>query len=162
VNPDTIAVSGFSSGGCFATQFHTAFSGTVGPRFPRYWLHPSCPTQVSGVGSFSGCPYLSGSDIGFHVEGILTATRDLAASGLIDPVEEMARDQVIFSKEDNFPFSQVFIFQGHKDPIVPWSNAGLIHQFYSEFTQEQNIEEKSDLQATHGMVGPMNKSCPFL
>ena len=31
VNPDTIAVSGFSSGGCFATQFHAAFSGTVGP-----------------------------------------------------------------------------------------------------------------------------------
>ena len=92
----------------------------------------------------------------------MTATRDLAASGLIDPVEEMARDQVIFSKENNFQFSQVFIFQGHKDPIVPWSNAGLIHQFYSEFTQEQNIEEKSDLQATHGMVGPMNKSCPYL
>merc|ERR1712012_429640 len=121
VNPDTIAVSGFSSGGCFATQFHAAFSGTV-----------------SGVGSFSGCPYLSGSDIGFHVDGIVTATRDLAASGSIDPVEEMARDQV-------------FIFQGHKDPIVPWSNAGLIHQFYSAFTQEQNIDEKSDLQATHGM-----------
>ena len=97
-----------------------------------------------------------------QVDGIVTATRDLAASGSIDPVEEMARDQVIFSKENNFQFSQVFIFQGHKDPIVPWSNAGLIHQFYSEFTQEQNIEEKSDLQATHGMVGPMNKSCPYL
>merc|ERR1711962_258399 len=121
VNPDTIAVSGFSSGGCFATQFHAAFSGTV-----------------AGMGSFSGCPYLSGSDIGFDVDGIVTATRDLAASGSIDPVDEMARDQV-------------FIFQGHKDPIVPWSNAGLVHQFYSAFTQEQNIEEKSDLQATHGM-----------
>ena len=97
-----------------------------------------------------------------QVEGILTATRDLAASGLIDPVEEMARDQVIFSKEDNFPFSQVFIFQGHKDPIVPWSNAGLIHQFYSAFTQEQNIEEKSDLQATHGMVGANEQKLPYL
>ena len=88
-----------------------------------------------------------------QVDGIVTATRDLAANGSIDPVDEMARDQVIFSKENNFQFSQVFIFQGHKDPIVPWSNAGLIHQFYSAFTQEQNIEEKSDLQATHGMVG---------
>ena len=29
VNSSTIAVSGFSSGGCFATQFHTAFSATV-------------------------------------------------------------------------------------------------------------------------------------
>jgi len=121
VNPGTIAVSGFSSGGCFATQFHAAFSATV-----------------SGVGSFSGCPYLSGSEIGFNVDGIVTATRDLAESGAIDPVEQMAGDQV-------------FIFQGHKDPIVPWTNAGLIHQFYSEFVPEANIEEKSDLQATHGM-----------
>jgi len=121
VNPDTIAVSGFSSGGCFATQFHAAFSGTV-----------------SGVGSFSGCPFLSGSEIGFHVDGIVVATRDLAASGAIDPTENMSGDQV-------------FIFQGHKDPIVPWTNAGLIHQFYSEFVPEHNIEEKSDLQATHGM-----------
>ena len=29
INPDTISVSGFSSGGCFATQFHTAFSASV-------------------------------------------------------------------------------------------------------------------------------------
>ena len=50
------------------------------------------------------------------------------------------------------PTVQVFIFQGHKDPIVPWTNAALIHQFYSEFVPEHNIEEKSDLQATHGMV----------
>ena len=96
-----------------------------------------------------------------QVDGIVTATRDLAANGSIDPVEEMARDQVIFSKENNFQISQVFIFQGHKDPIVPWSNAGLIHQFYSAFTQEQNIEEKSDLQATHGMVGANEQKLPL-
>ena len=82
----------------------------------------------------------------------MAATRDLAASGAIDPTEEMSGDQVkiwrIF-----LTTSQVFIFQGHKDPIVPWTNAGLIHQFYSEFVNsESNIEEKSDLQATHGMV----------
>ena len=29
INPSTISVSGFSSGGCFATQFHTAFSASV-------------------------------------------------------------------------------------------------------------------------------------
>ena len=29
INPDTISVSGLSSGACFATQFHTAFSASV-------------------------------------------------------------------------------------------------------------------------------------
>ena len=83
----------------------------------------------------------------------MEATRDLAASGAIDPTEEMSGDQVkIWKKNKSLTSSQVFIFQGHKDPIVPWTNAGLIHQFYSEFVPERNIEEKSDLQATHGMV----------
>ena len=29
INPDTIAISGFSSGGYFSTQFHVAFSKKV-------------------------------------------------------------------------------------------------------------------------------------
>ena len=29
INPDTISVSGFSSGACFASQFHMAFSASV-------------------------------------------------------------------------------------------------------------------------------------
>ena len=45
---------------------------------------------------------------------------------------------------------QVFIFQGHTDPIVPWENALLIHQFYSEFTEEEGIAEMSDLDTSHG------------
>ena len=49
MSPATIVASGFSSGGCFATQFHTAFSASV-----------------AGVGVFSGCPYLSGA-VGFNV-----------------------------------------------------------------------------------------------
>ena len=39
VTRETISVSGISSGGCLATQFHVA--------------------SVNGVGSFAGCPYLS-------------------------------------------------------------------------------------------------------
>ena len=46
--------------------------------------------------------------------------------------------------------SQVFIFQGHTDPIVPWENALLIHWFYSEFTKEERIAEKTDLNTSHG------------
>ena len=29
INPHTVSVSGMSSGACFATQFHTAFSASV-------------------------------------------------------------------------------------------------------------------------------------
>jgi len=65
-------VSGFSSGGCFATQFHTAFS-----------------KSVYGVGSFAGAPYLS-----FWSSTLQEDTLMLAGSGLIDPVENMKDDKI--------------------------------------------------------------------
>ena len=119
VSSETISVSGISSGGCFATQFHVAFSSTI-----------------NGVGSFAGCPYLSGP-LGLDVPTLLDATVELAERGAIDPISELVGDDV-------------FIFQGRSDPIVPWENARLIHQFYSAFTNEEKIMEKSDLEASHG------------
>ena len=63
---------------------------------------------------------------------------------------------------------KVFIYQGLVDSIVPWSKylwirfinflplcqgqAGRIHKFYSEFTEEEKIVEKSDLNSEHGFV----------
>ena len=65
---------------------------------------------------------------------------------------------------------KVFIYQGLVDSIVPWSKlgylwirfinflplcqgqAGRIHKFYSEFTEEEKIVEKSDPNSEHGFV----------
>jgi len=135
VNLSTIAVSGFSSGGCFANQFHAAFSATV-----------------SGMGSFSGCPYLSGS-VGFNLSEIVTETKELSSRGLIDSVDNLLGDRV-------------YIFQGHADEITPYEAAAMIHNFYSEFgLLEEEIEEKSDLWATHGFPSdsygcPCDTFCP--
>merc|ERR1712038_1366015 len=46
INPDTIAISGFSSGAAFSTQFHVAFS-----------------ERISGVGVFAGLPSLATSGL---------------------------------------------------------------------------------------------------
>ena len=44
INPDTIAISGFSSGGYFSTQFHVAFSEKVTScRYIYYLLVPAGP-----------------------------------------------------------------------------------------------------------------------
>ena len=79
VTRDTISVSGISSGGCFATQFHVAFSASV-----------------NGVGSFAGCPYLS-SPLGLDVPAILAAIIELAEDEAIDPITEIYKDQVCLS-----------------------------------------------------------------
>ena len=100
---------------------------------------------------------------------LVAAAEELAVTGAIDPVQGMRGDRV-------------YIFQGQLDPIVPWgrsyyyparlllllfpANAGKIHSFYSEF--EADVEEKSDLLATHGVVGgllllpPAPASCLLL
>ena len=83
VTQDTISVSGISSGGCFATQFHVAFSASV-----------------NGVGSFAGCPYLS-SPLGLDVPAILAATIELAEDEAIDPITEIYKDLVCLSSRSN-------------------------------------------------------------
>ena len=117
INPSTISVSGFSSGGCFATQFHTAFSASVVMSFIhiRYGCcigftskteqkNVALLFQISGMGSFAGAPYLSANADNALV---YTETLALAAAGLIDPVENMER-------------ASVYIYQGLLDTITGW------------------------------------------
>jgi len=75
INPDTIAISGFSSGGAFSTQFHVAFS-----------------EKISGVGTFAGLSYLAKS--GLETTSKYTEVDNLALAGLIDPVENLKNDNV--------------------------------------------------------------------
>lgn len=106
INQETISVSGFSSGACFATQFHTAFSASVIITSHEIEIDKeNLESQIQGVGSVSGAPYLSmyeATDL-----GIIDQTLILAAEGVIDPVDSI--------KHDN-----VYIFQGLLDTITPW------------------------------------------
>ena len=106
INQETISVSGFSSGACFATQFHTAFSASVIITSHEIEIdQENLESQIQGVGSVSGAPYLSmyeATDL-----GIIDQTLILAAEGVIDPV-------------DNIKHDNVYIFQGLLDTITPW------------------------------------------
>merc|ERR1711997_821350 len=73
INPDTIAISGFSSGAAFSNQFHVAFS-----------------RSISGVGAFAGIRYIQDVSDG----DIASLTRSLASQGLIDPVENISNDNI--------------------------------------------------------------------
>ena len=57
------------------------------------------------MGSFAGAPYLSANlDTDLQIQ---KKTLELAAQGLIDPVENMEQDSV-------------YIYQGLLDTITPW------------------------------------------
>ena len=115
INPDTISVSGFSSGGCFSTQFHTAFSSSV-----KIICHHShhirivFSDQVTGMASLAGAPYVSVWDA--TDDEILEVTQTMARDGLIDSLENL--------RDDN-----IYIFQGLVDTITPWCKSRLEEQY---------------------------------
>jgi len=76
VRQDTITVSGFSSGGCFATQFHFAFSNSL-----------------VGMASFAGGPYLS-AYLGTSVPVLVEEAKKMAGDGRIDSLEGLEGDNI--------------------------------------------------------------------
>ncbi len=111
-----ITVSGLSSGGFMAGQFHVAHS-----------------SSVVGVGVFSAGPYLcsrgnfgtaagkctsSASTIDDeYINGLLSATKKLEEDGQIDRLENLQNDKV-------------YIFHGDADPTVHVNAAHSIKQWY--------------------------------
>jgi len=75
IDPETISISGFSSGAHFAAQFHVAFSASI-----------------KGMGSVEGSTYLS-----YAVESesqIMEQTRYLESQGLIDSLDNIKNDNI--------------------------------------------------------------------
>ena len=74
--------------------------------------------QISGVGVFAGLPYLTAS--GLSGPGLQAEVSRLAGAGLIDPVENLAGDNV-------------YIWHGQRDSVVPfgqfseWMDGALNH-----------------------------------
>jgi len=133
IKPDSVTISGFSSGACFAHQLHTAFSASI-----------------IGMGTFAGAPYLSMFSSNMTDEEIVLETLRLAEEGLIDPVENMREDSVL-------------IFQGILDTIVPWYQGARIKKFYDAFLPEENINLKDDIDSEHGFPSDtVGGPCPAL
>jgi len=118
INPNTITISGFSSGGYFASQFHTAFS-----------------SKISGMGAVESGPPLSWL---VEEDNVLwEQIQSLAASGQIDPIDNMLDDNV-------------YIFQGTLDSVVPFYRGIRMKNYYQNFLPESQIELKDDIEAEHG------------
>merc|ERR1711990_1152828 len=88
INPDTIAISGFSSGGSFSTQFHVAFS-----------------KKISAVGVFAGDVYLASTGMNQYGDLFWEEIAQMEQNGHIDPVENMKNDKI-------------YIYHGKADSIV--------------------------------------------
>lgn len=122
IDPAAVTVSGISSGGSMAVQFHAAHS-----------------RLVRGVGVLGAAPYLCAEGsvanalgrcmkdgVAIPVDALLQQADRLAREGAIDPAIEMQGDRV-------------WLYRGAADPIVQATVADALERYYRTRTQSADL-----------------------
>lgn len=140
----TVTVSGVSSGGFLAHQFHVAHSATVsgagifaagpyacaGTRYPATFLRAlSVCSDIPDLFPFLGPP---------NVERSVQAAKTAAEAGSIDPLSGLAGDRVL-------------LFSGQQDTLVPTSVVMVAGDFYRAY-HAGAVDVVDDVEAAHAMV----------
>jgi poly(3-hydroxybutyrate) depolymerase len=136
------SVSGLSSGGYMAVQFHVAHSTIIkgagivagGPYFCAQDNQERATSVCSCTGLFA-CEPRSAAGM---VRQLHEITAQNAASGAIDPTSGLADDRV-------------WLFSGRKDSVVPPPVVEALELYYTNYAAPPNIFLKKDLAAEHAM-----------
>jgi len=150
-----ISVSGVSSGGFMANQFHVAHSATAmgaavfadgpyrcaGKRYPYdLWITlNSCLSFPLDLVPFLGPP---------SMESSIEATEEEASSGTIDPPANLRADRV-------------YLFSGRADELVPRKVMDVLDAYYRHYVAADGIVYETGINAGHAMVtdGYGNTDC---
>lgn len=130
--PRTVTVSGMSSGGYMAVQFHVAHS-----------------ELVSGAGVIAGGPYycsegsmmqalgrcMRGGE-GIPTDKLISITSQLALEGAIDPIADLANDRV-------------WLFHGAADPFVAKSVVDALQAYYTALVDPTHVSRVEHPDAAH-------------
>eukprot|EP00731_Ephydatia_muelleri_P028561 Em0020g205a len=137
VDTSTISVSGLSSGGYFAVQFHIAFSGTINGAGiiaggPFYCAHGDVETALHAC--------MVSPDL-ISVTALVDITDATAATGTIDDPKYLADDKV-------------YLFSGTLDSIVVPGVMQKLSEYYSAFLAGSgaSLMEEFNIPAEHSMV----------
>jgi len=145
VDSEKISVSGLSSGGYFAVQFHVAFSKTI-----------------MGAGILAGGPFWCAQDnlptalttcmispALISVTELVTITYNTAATETIDPPSYLNNDHV-------------YLFSGTLDTVVNPGVMKKLQEYYSNFVTDGTIYTEFSIPAEHAMVGlHYGRSCDY-
>jgi poly(3-hydroxybutyrate) depolymerase len=139
-----ISVSGISSGGFMADQFHVAHS-----------------TRVMGAGIFAAGPYLcAGADYPKSVFRALNVCSHFMPGPFLGPPEVQrsiaaARGASEAGDIDDLAGlrgDRLFLFSGRRDTLVPESVVDTVQTSYRAFDKAEDIALVSNVDAAHAMV----------
>jgi poly(3-hydroxybutyrate) depolymerase len=147
------SVSGLSSGGYMAVQFHIAHSSLVkgagiiaaGPYFCAQDSQ-DVATSVCSCTGFAACQPASATG---RVPNLREITDRSANGGEIDATSQLANDKV-------------WLFSGRIDSVVPPPVMEALETYYKSYVPASNIFFKKDLTAEHAMpTTSFGNACSF-
>lgn len=147
------SVSGLSSGGYMAVQFHVAYSSLVkgagiiagGPYFCAQDSQDTA-TSVCSCTGFTPCQPGQAVEI---VPDLIQITDQNANQGTIDPTGNLSNDRV-------------WMFSGSIDSVVPTKVMDALEIYYKNYVSAPNIFFKKDIPSEHAMpTDSFGNSCSF-
>jgi hypothetical protein len=138
INKDSVSVSGISSGGYMAQQFHVAHS-----------------KSVIGAGIIAGGPFfcargnLANICSCANLNNCFSAPANISAS--IDSTQKEAAHNRIDNPK-NMKTSRVWLFSGRKDTMIPTAVMDTVKEYYQAYLPEQNINYVINEHAAHAMI----------
>lgn len=145
IDENAVSVSGVSSGGYLAQQYHVAHSASImgaaiiaagpylcaGKGYPwNLWSALNRCMDADDFVSFRGPP---------AVDDSIRATLQEAGRGLVDDPVNMQNDKV-------------YLFSGTRDETVPQAVMNTLNDYYHEFVEAEHIIYVNHVSAGHGMV----------
>jgi poly(3-hydroxybutyrate) depolymerase len=132
IDPATVTVSGISSGGTMATQFHVAHSGLV----QGAGLLIASPFRCAEGSVLEALGRCIKGEPDIPVARLVEQTRQLAQQGRIDPVASLADDRV-------------WMYRGAADPKVHVRVADALEAYYRAFVAPSNLVRVDLAGASH-------------
>jgi hypothetical protein len=142
INLKETSVSGLSSGGFMAVQFHVANSAFV-----------------KGAGVIAGGPFFCAKDNQDTATSICSCTgfaachTDQASSlvpDLIQRTDQFAQQNAI-DATSHLSTSRVWLFSGSLDSVVPPPVMGALETYYKHYVPAANVTFKKDIASEHAM-----------
>lgn len=130
-----LSVSGISSGGFFAVQFHVAFS-----------------SEVSGVGVIAGGPYYCSQSLATVATTACMISPELINMDLIFSKTDTFASKNLIDATSNLQSSKVWLFSGTLDTVVHQGVVKDTQAFYEHYTTKGNITTKFNVPAEHSWV----------
>ena len=143
LDPNAVTVSGLSSGGAMAVQFHTAHSALV--QGVAVLAAPPYYCAEDAIGNALGRCMKDGAAI--PVETLLQHADRFAREGSVDPASGMADDRV-------------WLYRGASDPHVHVTVADALERYYRARTKPANLARIERAGAGHNFPTSSTDAAP--